>query len=92
MKDELPKSESVAVPQAANELLGIEGVGASIVAVKVGEQIMVSARSLGDVNVQVLMEYLGGGGHLNQAGVQLTGVTMEQAKSMIMESIDNYRK
>ncbi|MBQ3394598.1 MAG: DHH family phosphoesterase [Oscillospiraceae bacterium] len=92
MRDELPKSESVAVPQAANELLGIEGVGASIVAVKVGEQIMVSARSLGDVNVQVLMEYLGGGGHLNQAGVQLTGMTMEEARSKIMESIDNYRK
>ena len=92
MRDELPKSESVAIPQAANELLGIEGVGASIVAVRVGDQIMVSARSLGDVNVQVLMEYLGGGGHLNQAGVQLTGMTMEEAKSKIMESIDNYRK
>ncbi len=92
VRDELPKSESVAVPQAANELLGIDGVGASVVAVKVGDQINVSARSLGDINVQVLMEYLGGGGHLTMAGAQLKNMTTDEARSLILESIDNYRK
>ena len=54
--------------------------------------IQISARSLGEINVQVLMEYLGGGGHLTMAGAQLRGETLEQAKEKIMESIDNYKK
>lgn len=81
----------LAVPQAANDLLMLEGVEASIVAILAGDTVRISARSLGDVNVQVMMEYLGGGGHLTMAGAQIKDVTLEQAREKICESIDNYR-
>ena len=64
---------------------------ASIVAVKTGDVIRLSARSMGKINVQVLMEYLGGGGHLTQAGAQITDMTLEQAREKICESIDKYK-
>ena len=69
--DSVPAELSVVVPQAANDLLTINGVEASFVAVDNGAQVSVSARSMGDVNVQVIMEKLGGGGHLTMAGAQL---------------------
>lgn len=69
----------MAIPQAANDLLTIDGVWASIVAVKVEDQINVSARSLGDINVQLLMESLGGqGGHLTMAGHSLKIVPLNR--------------
>ena len=92
MSDEFSQELSLAVPQAANDLLMLEGVEASVVAILAGDAVRISARSLGSINVQVLMEYLGGGGHLSMAGAQLTGVTLEQAKEKICESIDNYKK
>ncbi|MEG1782044.1 MAG: DHH family phosphoesterase, partial [Oscillospiraceae bacterium] len=92
LSEELPKELTLAVPQAANDLLGLDGVEASIVAVKIGDQVNVSARSLGEINVQVLMEYIGGGGHLTMAGAQLKNATLEEAKEKLKESIDNYRK
>lgn len=92
MSDEFSQELSLAVPQAANDLLMLEGVEASVVAILAGDTVRISARSLGSINVQVLMEYLGGGGHLSMAGAQLTGVTLEQAKEKICESIDNYKK
>ena len=82
----------VAVPQAANDLLTLDGVRGSVVAVKFDDVIQISARSLGEINVQVLMEYLGGGGHLTMAGAQLKGATIDQAREKIKESIDNYKK
>ena len=82
----------VAVPQAANDLLMLEGIDASIVAVKFDDKISISARSLGEINVQVLMEYLGGGGHLTMAGAQLYNMELEEAQKKIYESIDNYRR
>ena len=82
----------VAVPQAANDLLTLDEVYGSVVAVKFDDVISVSARSLGEINVQVLMEYLGGGGHLTMAGAQLKGMTIEQAGEKIKDSIDNYKK
>ncbi len=82
----------VAVPQAANDLLTLDGVLGSVVAVKFDDTFSISARSLGEINVQVLMEYLGGGGHLTMAGAQLKGVTIEEAGEKIKESIDNYKK
>ena len=88
----LPGGLYVAIPQAANDLLTLDNVSGSIVAVKMGDQINISARSLGDINVQVLMEYLGGGGHLTMAGAQLKDVTLEEAGERIKESIDNYKK
>lgn len=88
----LPAEMAVAVPQAANDLLGIEGVQASFVAVEVNGQVNISARSLGEVNVQVIMEQLGGGGHLTMAGGQLKNDTAEHARELILAAITQYRE
>ncbi len=92
MAENFTKDMYVAVPQAANDLLSLDGVYGSVVAVKFDDQINISARSLGEINVQVLMEYLGGGGHLTMAGAQLKGVSIEEAEQKIKESIDSYKK
>ena len=91
MADNMTRDLYVAVPQAANDLLTLDGVRGSVVAVKFDDVIQISARSLGEINVQVLMEYLGGGGHLTMAGAQLRGVSIEEATEKIKESIDNYK-
>ncbi|MEG1932392.1 MAG: DHHA1 domain-containing protein, partial [Pygmaiobacter sp.] len=88
---QLEEEASVAIPQAANDLLTIAGVQASFVAVDTGADIMISARSMGEVNVQIIMEKLGGGGHLMMAGAQLHDVTLEKTKVYIMAAIDEYR-
>lgn len=72
-------SPNVLAAQAANELLDIEGIRASFVMTEIGKQIFISARSIDDVNVQIIMEQLGGGGHLNVAGAQLNDVSVEEA-------------
>ncbi len=79
-------------PQAADELLGIENVDASFVYYKSGgDEIYISARSLGALNVQLVMEHLGGGGHQTMAATQLHGgVTMEEAGRRLKEAIDDY--
>ena len=73
-------------------LAGAPKRDASVVAILADNTVRISARSLGSMNVQVLMEYLGGGGHLSMAGAQLKDVTLEEAKAKICESIDNYKK
>ncbi|MEG0396926.1 MAG: DHH family phosphoesterase, partial [Oscillospiraceae bacterium] len=88
---EIPQEMAIVVPQAANDLLTIDGVEASVVAVMTGEQVSVSARSMGAVNVQVIMEKLGGGGHLTMAGAQLKDKSIEEARSLIFSAIDQYR-
>ena len=88
---EMPPDE-VIVPQAANDLLSIDGVQASFVAVDMGDYISISARSLGEVNVQIIMEQLGGGGHLTMAGAQLQDVSLATAKDQLFAAIDQYRK
>ena len=65
----------MAIAQAANDLLTIQNVEASFVAVQVGGGVNISARSLGAVNVQVIMESLGGGGHQTMAAAQLKHIT-----------------
>ena len=80
----------IVAPQAADELLGINEVDASFVIYNTGSDISLSARSMGDLNVQVVMEYLGGGGHHTMAGAQLKGVTAEEAKEKLLEAIDHY--
>ncbi len=87
----LPDEAQVAVPQAANDLLGIEGVQASFVVVQTGSSIKISARSMGQVNVQVIMESLGGGGHQTMAATLLKHTTLEQARVRLYEAIDAYR-
>ena len=76
--------------QAADELLSISGVYASFVLCKVDNVIMISGRSMGDINVQSILEKVGGGGHLTFAGAQIAGVTIEEAKEKLIESIDEY--
>ena len=92
MADNMTRDLYVAVPQAANDLLTLDGVRGSVVAVKFDNVIQISARSLGEINVQVLMEYLGGGGHLTMAGAQLRDISLQEAEEKIRESIDNYKK
>ena len=74
---EVPPEARVAIAQAANDLLTIQNVEASFVAVQVGSGVNISARSLGAVNVQVIMESLGGGGHQTMAAAQLKHITPE---------------
>lgn len=87
------ESPTVIAAQAANELLGISGIKASFVLTDYNNQIYISGRSIDEVNVQVIMERLGGGGHLSIAGAQLKGVTIEEAiarlQDVIKESIRN---
>lgn len=78
------------IAQAANDLLTIQGVDASFVAVQVGTGVNISARSLGAVNVQVIMESLGGGGHQTMAAAQLKHITPEAARARIEGAIDKY--
>lgn len=78
----------ISAAQAADELLSIKGVEASFVIYPAGGVINISARSLGDVNVQLVMESLGGGGHFTMAGAQLENVTVEQAKEKLISVIE----
>lgn len=82
--------DRVAAAQAADELLGIIGTRASVVAFRSGSDMAVSARASGQVNVQLLMERLGGGGNHSAAGAQLRNTTPEEADRMITEAIDGY--
>ncbi len=75
-KSENIQSPTVVGAQAANELLNIKGVKASFVLTDYQNQVFISARSIDEVNVQVIMEKMGGGGHLGIAGCQLTGVSV----------------
>ncbi|MDD2958850.1 MAG: DHH family phosphoesterase [Lachnospiraceae bacterium] len=71
--------------QAANELLNIIGVKASFVITEYDKRVFVSARSIDEVNVQIVMERLGGGGHINIAGAQLANMTVEEAVQKIKD-------
>lgn len=77
--------------QASDELIGIRGIRASFVlGRKSDKMIIISGRSMGDVNVQVILEKLGGGGHLTIAGTQIEGVSMEEANSLLENAIEEY--
>lgn len=83
---------NIIVPQAADELLKINGVDASFVLAPFGNDIMVSGRSFGDINVQLILEGIGGGGHMTIAGARLSNISIEDAKKMLIDSINNYLK
>lgn len=78
---------TVVAAQAANELLNVEGVKASFVMTDYHDTIYISARAIDEVNVQLIMERLGGGGHLNIAGAQLTDTSMDEAVRLLKETI-----
>lgn len=84
------ENPSVLIAQAADELLSIDGIEVSYVLCKVGNRICISARSLGKVNVQKLMEKLGGGGHQAGAAAQLENVSMEEARELLESKIEEY--
>jgi len=86
------ESPTIIGAQAANELLNINGIKGSFVLTSFQNQIYISARSIDEVNVQVIMERLGGGGHLNIAGAQLSGVTAQEAKQMLIDTIEKMLK
>ena len=81
------ESPTIISAQAANDLLNIVGVKAAIVLCQYQNQIYISARSIDEVNVQIIMERLGGGGHLSAAGAQLRDCTVAQAKELVKETI-----
>ena len=81
------ESPTVVGAQAANELLNIIGVKASFVITEYNRRIYVSARSIDEVNVQIIMERLGGGGHMNIAGAQMDGISVEEAKKKLKDII-----
>ena len=82
--------DNTVAAQAADELLSVAGVRASFVIFPLGNQIRISARSLGEINVQLILERLGGGGHLTTAGCQITGSTPDKVYTLLTEAIDNY--
>ncbi|HEX2945670.1 MAG TPA: DHH family phosphoesterase [Clostridia bacterium] len=90
------KNAQLIAAKAADELLNLSGIIAAFVLCSVGNEIWISGRSLGDINVQMILEKLGGGGHLTVAGAQLSGINSNDAKDKlkyaIMEYIDEINK
>ena len=84
------KNANLICAKAADELLTISDITASFVLGKKGDKIYVSGRSIGDINVQLILEKLGGGGHITVAGAQLEGLTMEEAKQELIIRINEY--
>lgn len=88
--DNMGEEVRVIAAQAADELLGVAGVDASFVIYKAGESVNFSARSMGAMNVQLIMEKLGGGGHQTMAGAQLQGISLKAARQKLIEAIDKH--
>lgn len=86
--DETGKDIQVLVAKAADELLNIAGVEASFVIARLGHKIIISGRSLEMINVQLILEQLGGGGHITIAGAQLSDVNLDFALQRLHEAID----
>ena len=84
------KEASLICAKAADELLTISDITASFVMGKVGNKICISGRSIGDINVQIILEKLGGGGHITLAGAQVEGMTMEETKQELINRINEY--
>ena len=83
--------DRVTAAQAADELLNISGIEASVVLYPTAEGgVNLSARSIGSLNVQVLMETLGGGGNMNAAAAQLADTTPEEALERLKAAVDDY--
>lgn len=87
---EKAKDVSLLCAKAADELLTIGDVTASFVLGNTGDKVCISGRSIGDINVQIILEKLGGGGHITLAGAQVEGMTMEEAKQELIIRINEY--
>ena len=88
--DKTSKKASLICAKAADELLTISDITASFVLGNTGEKICISGRSIGDINVQVILEKLGGGGHITLAGAQVEGMTIEETKQELINRINEY--
>ena len=82
-------SPTIVASQAANQLLDINNVKASFVLTEYNNIIYISARAIDEINVQIIMEKMGGGGHLNIAGAQLPGYTIEEAREKLKQILDD---
>ena len=84
------KDANVICAKSADELLTIGNITASFVLGNVGNEVTISGRSIGDINVQVILEKMGGGGHITLAGAQIEGMTIEEVKEELKQRIDEY--
>ena len=90
MNNQKEKDVSVVCAKAADELLTISNITASFVLGDMGDKIYISGRSLGDINVQLILEKLGGGGHITLAGAQVEGKSMEEVREELVNCINDY--
>ena len=81
---------NIIIAKAADELLNIKNIEASFVLGIKGDTVFVSARSLGDINVHILMEKIGGGGHIDIAGAQIKNMSLSDSYNMIKNIIEKY--
>lgn len=84
--------KSFMAARAADELLNIYGINVCFVLIEINNDIVISGRSIGEYNVQVILEDLGGGGHMNMAGAQLSNITIGEAKKILKKSIEKHLK
>ncbi len=82
--------DNVLAAQVADELLNITGVQASFVLAKIDNEVFISGRSFGDINVQVILEELGGGGHMTIAGSKIKDISINEAKEQLKQAVDKY--
>ena len=80
----------MAAAKAADKLLNVIGVEASFVACHTQDAVHISARSNGKINVQLIVEKLGGGGHFDSAAARLTGISLQEALTKLKKAIDEY--
>lgn len=88
--EEEDKDANIICAKAADELLTISDITASFVIGKLGDKVCISGRSIGDINVQIILEKLGGGGHITLAGAQVEGMSIEEVKNLLIEKINEY--
>ena len=89
-REECTDSDRIAAAKAADKLLTVGGVRASFTVCRIGETVHVSGRSQGDVNVQIILERLGGGGHFDAAATQLRSTDVDGAVLQLTDAIDQY--
>ena len=88
--DEKSKDTNLICAKAADELLTISNITASFVLGNLGDKICISGRSIGNINVQIILEKLGGGGHITLAGAQVEGMSIEETKQELINRINEY--
>jgi len=86
------KNAPLIAAKSADELVGIRGIEAAFVIGRDGSGISVSGRSLGNINVQIICERLGGGGHLTMAGAQMADMELDEAEALVRTAIETYTK